>query len=154
MDRKKKAEHTRNRERPCLGIATPRRATAKANGITPWPPRHAQSAMMSHIYALTCVNVLEPHCRQPPSVAARSAVTSRIIAHERKRMPLGNRRFSPAISCFRRNRVAGKGSVRKYDAHQGVPAEMSYFLCRLLRRTGPREAAPYQQLFDSRQLGQ
>jgi hypothetical protein len=80
--------------------AAPRRATPKANGITPWPPRHAQSLMMSHIYTLTSVNfaaVLEPHFRQPPSIAPRSALAPRVIAHERKRMARGNRRF--ACSC-------------------------------------------------------
>jgi hypothetical protein len=85
----------------------------KADGITPWPPRHAQSGIRFHIYALTSVNfdsVLEPHCRQPPSIAVRSAVASRIICARTK---------------------TGQSSVRKLDAHQGVPAEMAYFLCRL-----------------------
>src|SRR5258705_11466613 len=101
MDRKKKAEHARNRERPCLGIVHPatkphtQASYSQVNGITPWLPRHAQSVMMSHIYALTCVKVLEPHCCQPPSVCGSKR--SRVAAHERKRMPLGNRRFSPAI---------------------------------------------------------
>jgi hypothetical protein len=42
--------------------------------------------------------------------------------------------------CPLGNRVAGQGSDRKLDAHQGVPAEMAYCLCRLLRRTGSTEA--------------
>src|SRR5258705_13572182 len=71
------------------------------------------------------------HCRQPPSIAARSAVASRIMRTNENGCPLGNR-------------VAGQGSDRKLDAHQGVSGEMAYCLCRLLRRTGSTEAGPYQ----------
>ena len=144
MDRKKKAEHTRNRERPCLGIATPRRATAKANGIAPWPPRHAQSAMMSHIYALTCVNVLDRIADSRPLLRLEAQSRRESLRTNENGCPWGTDGFLLRFPVFGGIGLPGKGSVRKYDAHQGVPAEMSYFLCRLLRRTRPREAAPYQ----------
>jgi hypothetical protein len=37
---------------------------------------------------------------------------------------------------FLRNRVAGRGSVRKLDAHQGVPAEMAYIRSSIAQANG------------------
>ena len=65
--------------------ATPKQATPQA-GITPWPPRHAQSGIRFHVYALISVNfdsVLQHIAGSRPLLRLEAQSRRESFAHER-----------------------------------------------------------------------
>ena len=133
MDRKKKAEHTRNRERPCLGIVSaatephPGELQPKANGIT--PGLRATCAECDDVSHLRIDMRQRPGTALPTAALCCGSKRSRVANHcARTKTDAPGEPTVFSCDFLFSNRVAGQGSVRKYDAHQGFQAEMAYFV--------------------------
>ena len=81
---------------------------------------------MSHIYALTCVNVLDRIADSRPLLRLEAQSRRESLRTNENGCPWGTDGFRLRFPVFGGIGLPGKGSVRKYDAHQGVPAEMAY----------------------------